>query len=177
MQKSLATTRITPWPNDQTLLVKLLKFYNKMFDRMATSQNIARQQFDSNVLQVFRKQCCRILHQQCFMTWQNGQILLVKQISNVWQCLVVLPGYFSRISIRSAHLLKRNRQKILTTNPLVCHAKIANLVSAEYGRTSWIQSGTNTLRIERSLAPNFWILKSFPSHSHWYFQPHVCQGP
>ncbi len=48
---------VRPWPNDKTLLVKPFKFaLQQMFDRLATSQNIAVQHFGTTKLLLMRKQ-------------------------------------------------------------------------------------------------------------------------
>ncbi len=78
-------TNATPWPNDQTFLVKHLIFaLQAMFDRLTTSQNILWQaEFDhhcfwktSTLFNACIKQ--NMLDEKCFVTWPHGKIFCLK---------------------------------------------------------------------------------------------------
>ncbi len=72
------------WPNDQTLLVKHLQFANeaKCFTVRPHHKTLLVIHLSKVFLKFFIAERA-LLAKNCFVTWPNGQTLLVKQISNV----------------------------------------------------------------------------------------------
>ncbi len=88
--------QVRPWQNDQTLLGKHFQFANqgKRLTVWAHCKTLLVENLllDTNisVFEVFQNHCwANSLVKQCFLMLQNGQTLLVKQISNVWLTMFV----------------------------------------------------------------------------------------